>query len=165
MVFCVRRFYIVLFFMWMINYKIGRIYALFIIQTVYFIYIREVKPHNDISFNRIEVVNELSTMGICYTMFIYTDYVSDVQIQYSCGWVVCVFLAIIVVYNFYCMFAAVFTNMRRSQIKKKHATAIRRKSMMTLRQGIVDELIQNLSSSNSDEEDKPLEVDPASNQG
>ena len=53
---------------------------------VVIVYIALVKPFELPMLNRLEVFNEVCIIGAAYHLLLFTEYVSDPELQYSIGW-------------------------------------------------------------------------------
>ena len=53
-------------------------------------------PYDSLKANRLELFTECVTLGVLYTLIMFTDFVSDPETRYSCGKV---FMALMVLYT------------------------------------------------------------------
>jgi len=139
-VFCVRRFYLVLINMYfspqfpLSNFESHANYfkvAIFLVmQTMYMIYIIEAKPHTEDIFIKLEYFNEGLLVMLCYMMFVYTGIVCRGLEDGSCDtkviftdklplYISCTLTGVIVLGNFIVLIRNSFYKFRIMLRKKK----------------------------------------------
>ena len=97
------------------------LYILLIIQSAYIIYILETMPHVDLGFNVLEVVNEIVTTLLVYTLLGFmTNSPLDTTIQWSLGYISILFIAIVFTLNFISMILVMIVTIKK-RIKKRKA--------------------------------------------
>jgi hypothetical protein len=67
-----------------------------------------VKPFSEPFLNRIEIFNESALLTSSYFMFLFTDFVEDVELRSKLGWAYIGIVAAIIGVNWACMIFKVF---------------------------------------------------------
>ena len=55
------------------------------ISTAFIIVVGWYRPFDSIKANRLELFTECATMGVCYCLMLFTDFVGEPETRYSCG--------------------------------------------------------------------------------
>jgi hypothetical protein len=90
------------------------------------VYVGLVKPYKEPLLNKLELFNEVSTLIISYHLFLFTDYLTDVTLQYQLGYALIVFTCFNVFINILTIFIQAFTTLKntftklRSKCNKKN---------------------------------------------
>ena len=96
------------------------LYILLIIQTAYIIYILEAMPHIDLGFNILEVVNEIVTTFLIYTLLGFMiNSPLDTNVQWELGYVSIVLIAIVFFLNFLSMVTIMIMSITNHCKKRK----------------------------------------------
>jgi hypothetical protein len=67
-----------------------------------------VKPFSEPFLNRIEIFNETALLTSSYFMFLFTDFVEDVELRSKLGWAFIGIVAAMIGVNWACMLFKVF---------------------------------------------------------
>jgi hypothetical protein len=67
-----------------------------------------VKPFSEPFLNRIEIFNETALLASSYFMFLFTDFVEDVELRSKLGWAYIGIVAAMIGVNWACMIFKVF---------------------------------------------------------
>jgi hypothetical protein len=67
-----------------------------------------VKPFSEPFLNRIEIFNETALLTSSYFMFLFTDFVEDVELRSKLGWAYIGIVAAMIGVNWACMIFKVF---------------------------------------------------------
>ena len=67
-----------------------------LISTVFIIVVGWFKPFDSLRSNRLELFTECVTLGVLYTLIMFTDFVGDPETRYTCGKV---FMALMLLYT------------------------------------------------------------------
>jgi hypothetical protein len=76
------------------------------------IYLGLTKPFEDPFANKLEIINEVFIIAICYHLFIYTMFVSDDVIQYNGGWSVTLLTILNILLNMIVVIVNSITNLK-----------------------------------------------------
>jgi hypothetical protein len=68
------------------------------------IYIVEFQPFEKQLINYLEIFNELCILAVAYHLLLFTDFVSDLDIQYNAGWSIVLLTALNIVVNMIVIF-------------------------------------------------------------
>jgi hypothetical protein len=98
--FIVRRYIITLCLIAMPSNTLFQIYLQVISSSIFFLYLIDTKPYHLPKQNKMELLNEFAVSVSCYFLFLFTDLVLDNDRRYSCGWALCLHLAVSIAINF-----------------------------------------------------------------
>ena len=99
-IFCARRFAVVLSFFYLRDDPVKFLYGFLLIQTCYFIYLILCMPHSENEFNILELFNEGLIILILYTLLGFTaTSVLSAEAQWTLGYVTIVLISAVVIVN------------------------------------------------------------------
>ena len=84
------------------------------------VYIALVKPFELPLLNRLEVFNEVCIIGAAYHLFLFTEYVSDPELQYSIGWSIIGVTVLNIAVNMIIMLKTSFARLRLQYKKLRY---------------------------------------------
>ena len=119
--FVLRRATIVIALVMMFKTKQEQLlYILLAVQTVYIVYIFENMPHVQRKFNILELINEVVTTLIIYTLmgFLKSSQLNTNQ-QWKLGYITIVLISVVFLLNFVSMIYILVTSIKRIYKKKK----------------------------------------------
>ena len=87
-------------------------------MTMFFII---VKPLNQPFLNNMEIFNEISLLTCSYFLFMFTDFIPDVQTRYLAGWGFIGVAVMNIAVNWLCLFYKVFVVVKQL-VRKKYYT-------------------------------------------
>lgn len=73
-----------------------------------------VKPFTEAYLNRMEIFNESTLLVSSYFMFLFTDFVDDVRLRATLGWVYIGIIGVMIGVNWACMIFKVFQSVSAS---------------------------------------------------
>jgi hypothetical protein len=77
----------------------------------------QVKPFTTVEANRIELINESFMILICYNLFFYSDWISEMEQQYELAWNHIYIISAMVVYNSLHVVLSIVHSMKLNAIK------------------------------------------------
>eukprot|EP00347_Sterkiella_histriomuscorum_P013543 403364308 len=96
-------------------------------QSLLFVmYVMIMKPFESSLLNKMEAFNEICILGVVYHFFLFSDYITDLDIQYDAGWSACFVLAIQMLVNISVMMISSFYELKLSIIKLYYKIKLRK---------------------------------------
>ena len=104
-----------------------------IVSTTFMIIVGWYRPFDTATANRLEIFTECITLGVLYTLMLYTDFVPEAADRYTCG---PIFIALIMVYLAVHLSVIAFVaglnarqSCRRCMIRRKHKAQMEKSAL------------------------------------
>jgi ABC-type multidrug transport system fused ATPase/permease subunit len=83
----------------------------------------ERKPMQDKTSNTLEIINECFTLGSFYSMFVFTDFVPEIETRYRTGFKAIYLFLIVSIVNIFSIFYQLAQHVRIQYLKKRYMKA------------------------------------------
>ena len=100
LIFCARRLFLAIATVLKGEYLIVGLYAYILLSMLTLTFFIRNKPMKYESFNNVEIMNETLILTTSYFMFVFSDWISDVEIRYNVGFYLMYLVAVMSFINF-----------------------------------------------------------------